>query len=99
MNCTSGSASCGCSRMTKLRRRDLLTGTASLLVGSQLSQASEIVGELPWRAGAPAAPRPVQPGPLEFFTDVEAAALGAIVDRLIPPDPQTLGGKDAGCVV
>jgi gluconate 2-dehydrogenase gamma chain len=41
----------------------------------------------------------VRPGPWQFFTSQEASAMEAIVDRLIPPDPQTPGGKDAGCAV
>ncbi|MBS0422061.1 MAG: gluconate 2-dehydrogenase subunit 3 family protein [Proteobacteria bacterium] len=85
--------------MTKLGRRDLLTGTALLLVGSRVPRAREVEGQLPWRPGSPSAPRPVQPGRWEFFSAAEAAAVGAIADRLIPPDPVTLGGKDAGCVV
>jgi len=38
-------------------------------------------------------------GPWQFFTPEEAAAVEAIVDRLIPPDPKAPGGKDAGCAV
>ncbi len=34
-----------------------------------------------------------------YFTAEEGAAIEALVDRLIPPDPQTPGGKDAGCAV
>jgi gluconate 2-dehydrogenase gamma chain len=41
----------------------------------------------------------VQPGPWAYFTAEEGAAIEALVDRLIPPDPQTPGGKDAGCAV
>ncbi len=85
--------------MTNLRRRDLLTGTALLLVSGGLSEGRQIEAQLPWHPGARSAPQPVTPGPWEFFTDAEAAAVGAIADRFIPPDPQTLGGKDAGCVV
>jgi gluconate 2-dehydrogenase gamma chain len=36
---------------------------------------------------------------LAVFTADEAAAVEGIVDRLIPPDPETPGGKDAGCAV
>ncbi|WP_461349259.1 gluconate 2-dehydrogenase subunit 3 family protein [Bradyrhizobium sp. USDA 4451] len=38
-------------------------------------------------------------GPWQFFTADEARAMEAIVDRIIPPDPETPGGKDAGCAV
>jgi gluconate 2-dehydrogenase gamma chain len=34
-----------------------------------------------------------------FFTGEEGRAMEAIADRIIPPDPQTPGGKDAGCAV
>jgi gluconate 2-dehydrogenase gamma chain len=85
--------------VTRIRRRDLLTGSALLLAGGELSQAEVISGHLPWHSGATAAPEPVKPGPWAFFSEPEAATLGAIADRIIPPDPQTFGGKDAGCVV
>src|SRR6516165_10997218 len=42
---------------------------------------------------------PGAPGPWVYFTPEEGAAIEALVDRLIPPDPQTPGGKDAGCAV
>ena len=35
----------------------------------------------------------------QFFTPEEAGAVEALVDRLIPPDPETPGGKDSGCAV
>jgi len=38
-----------------------------------------------------------RPGPWQFFTHDEAAAIEAIVDRLIPRDELSAGGKDAGC--
>lgn len=85
--------------MSKLRRRDLLTGTALWLVENRIGHAREIEGQLPWQPGASSAPHPVKAGPWEFFSDPEATVVGAIADRLIPPDSQTLGGKDAGCVV
>ncbi len=42
---------------------------------------------------------PVRPGPWTFFTADEARAVEAIADRIIPPDAQSAGGKDAGCAV
>jgi gluconate 2-dehydrogenase gamma chain len=85
--------------VTGIRRRDLLTGTALLVASGELAKGEVISGHLPWHPGATAAPEPVEPGPLAFLTEAEAAALGAIADRIIPSDPQTPGGKDAGCVV
>src|SRR5258708_13246438 len=58
-----------------------------------------MVGGLPWKPDAGVPPTVARPGPWEFFTAEEGAAVEAIVDRLIPPDPQTPGGKDAGCAV
>ena len=50
----------------------------------------------PERGGA--APPPA-PGGWRFFVGGEGATVEALVDRLIPPDPDTPGGKDAGCAV
>jgi gluconate 2-dehydrogenase gamma chain len=82
-----------------IRRRDLLTGTAVVLVGERIARAEVVSGKLPWLPDAGAPPERVTPGPWKFFTDEEAATVEALVDRLIPPDPQTPGGKGAGCAV
>lgn len=86
---------------TPMRRRDLLAGTALCCLVSSVvpAQARIIAGSLPWQPSAGAPPTQVRPGPWQFFTPEEGAAVEAIVDRLIPPDPQTPGGKDAGCAV
>jgi gluconate 2-dehydrogenase gamma chain len=63
------------------------------------TQAATIQGELPWTAGAADPPAQAEPGPWQFFTTDEGAAVEALVDRLIPPDPETPGGKDCGCAV
>jgi len=85
--------------MSGIRRRDLLTGTAALLVSAKAAPGEVVPGRLPWHPGSAAAPQPVKQGPWAFFTDPEAAAVGAIANRIIPPDPATPGGQDAGCVV
>src|SRR6201987_4803752 len=82
-----------------IRRRDLLTGTALVLVGERIARAEVVSGKLPWLPDSGAPPEQVTPGPWKFFTDEEAATVEALVDRLIPPDPQTPGGKGAGCAV
>ena len=41
----------------------------------------------------------VTPGGWQYFTPPEAAMVEAIVDRLIPPDPESPGGKECGCAV
>lgn len=84
-----------------LSRRALLAGTAaaSVIAGIGTPQAKIISGYPEWIPGAAIPPQPVRPGGWEFFIPEEAADVEALVDRLIPPDPQTPGGKDAGCAV
>jgi gluconate 2-dehydrogenase gamma chain len=83
-----------------VHRRELLATTAlSLLMSAVPARARVVSGVLPWQPDAGSPPTPVRPGPWQFFTPEEGAAVEAIVDRLIPPDPQTPGGKDAGCAV
>ena len=83
-----------------LSRRELLATTGiALLVSSAPAAARVIAGGLPWAPDAGNPPAPVKPGPWQFFTPEEGAAIEALVDRLIPPDPETPGGKDAGCAV
>jgi gluconate 2-dehydrogenase gamma chain len=82
----------------KLRRRDFLA-SAALLIGTAAARAATISGALPWSPNAGNPPDIVRPGPWQFFSSQEAAAIEAIADRIIPADPQTPGGKDAGCAV
>ena len=83
-----------------MRRRDLLTSTAVALIFTLASaEARTVAGALPWEPDAGLPPTPAPAGPWQFFTAEEAAAVEAIVDRLIPPDPQTPGGREAGCAV
>lgn len=85
--------------MPDQKRRDLLALTAAAVAATHVAKAAVIRDELPWFGSA------VQPPPQtgvtgwQFFTPAEAEAMEAIVDRLIPPDPETPGGKDCGCVV
>jgi len=82
-----------------MKRRDFLAGTAMLLLSTVQSRATLISGELPWTPNAGNPPAPVRPGPWHYFTSDEARAVEAFADRIIPPDPQTPGGKDSGCAV
>jgi gluconate 2-dehydrogenase gamma chain len=82
-----------------IRRRDVLTGAALALVGGAAARAGVIKGELPWRPDAGSPPPRVEPGPWQFFTSEELPTIEALADRIIPSDPETPGGKDAGCVV
>jgi gluconate 2-dehydrogenase gamma chain len=84
---------------TTLNRRHLLTGTALLVAGASVGHAETIFGSLPWVPNAGDPPIPAKPGAWLFFTAVEGSAVEAIADRIIPPDPQTPGGKDSGCAV
>lgn len=85
--------------MSGIRRRDVLKGTALALVGSGAARGGVISDEVPWHPDAGDPPEAVKPGPWTFFTAAEAAAAEALVDRIIPPDAGTPGGKDAGCAV
>ena len=90
----------GAAPSARMTRRALLASTALLLAApaarAEIFQAGE---GLPWRPFAADPPQAVKPGPWVFFTPEEAAAVEALVDRLIPPDPETAGGKDCGCAV
>ena len=80
-----------------LHRRELLAGVAWLALSGASAHAGLISGHLPWEPNAGDPPDPVRPGPWRFFSHDEANAIEAIADRIIPPDPETPGGKDAGC--
>jgi gluconate 2-dehydrogenase gamma chain len=81
-------------------RRELLCSSAILLLlSTEAARAALINGGLPWKPGAADPPPVVTPGPWHFFTAQEAATVEAFVDRLIPPDHLSPGGKDCGCAV
>ena len=71
----------------------------ALLMSSPEARATIIKGGLPWKPGSADPPTAVTPGGWHYFTPQEAKTVEAFVDRLIPPDPQTPGGKDIGCAV
>ena len=83
--------------MSGVRRRDVLKGAALAFIGGTAARGGIIEGQLPF-APSVGAPPPFGPG-WQFFTSSEAATLEALVYQIIPPDPQTCGGKDAGCAV
>ena len=82
-------------------RRSFLASASALPILAYAGQAAagSISGQLPWRAFAGEPPKPVNPLGWYFFTPEEVATVEAIVDRLIPPDHLSPGGKEAGCAV
>jgi len=83
-----------------ISRRQLLATTAVALVILPHSALGSIIrGALPWEPGKSDPPKQVMPGPWVYFTPAEGAMVEALADRLIPPDPETPGGKDIGCAV
>jgi gluconate 2-dehydrogenase gamma chain len=70
-----------------------------LLMISKTARASIIKGGLPWKPGSADPPTPVMPGNWHYFTAQEGATVEAFVDRLIPADALTAGGKELGCAV
>ncbi|MBZ6075694.1 gluconate 2-dehydrogenase subunit 3 family protein [Microvirga puerhi] len=83
----------------RLRRRDFLLTTAAILGGSHIALADSISGSLPWEPDAGIPPERIKLGSWLYFTSEEARTVEALADRIIPPDPATPGGKDAGCAV
>ena len=83
----------------QIHRRELLATTAWFVAGTVIARATTIQGHLPWHPDAGSPPTQVHTGPWLYFTVDEAAAVEAIADRIIPPDPNTPGGRDAGCGV
>ena len=80
----------------RLHRRELLGSAAFLFIGAAAGARAQW---LPWRPEAGSPPASFVKGPWIFFDAAEGAAVEALVERLIPPDPDTPGGKDAGCAV
>lgn len=82
-----------------LQRRDFLTTAAWLVVTGVTARARVISDVLPWSPNAGDPPISVRLGPWLHFTASEATTVEALADCIIPPDPKTPGGKDAGCAV
>lgn len=82
------------------RRRDVMSAVALALAGAPLgSKAAIVQGALPWAPARTNPPAGAASAGWQYFTADEAATVEALVDRLIPPDPETPGGKDSGCAV
>jgi gluconate 2-dehydrogenase gamma chain len=85
----------------RFNRRQLLGSSAMalLVLSSRAARAAIISGGLPWTPGSADPPAAGTPGGWKYFTPQEASTVEALADRLIPPDPETPGGKDCGCAV
>jgi gluconate 2-dehydrogenase gamma chain len=84
----------------QINRRRLL-GSSALLLLMNLSAAlaNVIKGDLPWKPGAGDPPDVVTSSGWKYFTAQEGGTIEAFVDRLIPADDLSPGGKDCGCAV
>jgi gluconate 2-dehydrogenase gamma chain len=86
--------------MARPRRREVLGSMALALAAAPLNGSAAIIrGATPWAPDTTQPPQPVISSGWHYFTPEEGSAVEALVDRLIPPDPETPGGKDAGCAV
>jgi gluconate 2-dehydrogenase gamma chain len=70
-----------------------------VLLASGVARAAIVKGGLPWKPGAADPPASVTKEGWRYFTPQEGALVEAFVDRLIPPDPLSPGGKECGCAV
>ena len=82
-------------------RRQFLSSVAFAAVAGAAGHAGAhtFSGSLPWEASAAAPPQQVRPGGWMFFSPDEVSTMEAVVDRLVPADDLSIGGKEAGCVV
>jgi gluconate 2-dehydrogenase gamma chain len=85
----------------RVSRRAVLSSTAVTLVGAAAAAASATTlnGPPVWKPFDVSAPDAGATEAWAFFTADEAAAVEAIVERLIPADDLSVSGKDAGCAV
>jgi len=68
-----------------------------LIASAPGARAAEYAGALPWKPFAALPPDPPPGGRWYVFTPEEARTVEAVVDRLIPADELSIGGKEAGC--
>lgn len=85
--------------MLNLNRRRLLSSSAVVLLASGVARAAIVKGGLPWKPGAVDPPASVTKEGWRHFTPQEGALVEAFVDRLIPPDSLSPGGRESGCAV
>jgi gluconate 2-dehydrogenase gamma chain len=85
----------------RINRRAVLASTTVTLLGAAAMKAAATTlnGPPAWTPFDVSAPDAGAQGGWAFFTKDEAAAVEAIVERLIPADDLSVSGKDAGCAV
>lgn len=81
------------------RRRFLLASVSLMAAVPTIGCAQAYTGALPWSANANGSPKPVDPAGWTYFTPEEVAVIDALVDRLIPADELSPGGKDVGITI
>ncbi len=86
-------------RPLKMCRRRFLASVAALPALTGGAFAHTMPHSLPWSPFAGDPPKPINPLGWYFLTPSEVITVEAIVDRLIPADHLSPGGKDAGCAV
>lgn len=85
--------------MAQTTRRQLLSATALFAAGAGGAVARTVDGPVPWTVNEAYPPRPVAGGGMLFFTPEEAAAVDALLSRLIPADELGPGAKETGGTV
>ncbi len=87
-------------RRTVLSRRVLLMCGASLAtLMATPAVAANFSGALPWSGNENTLPDIINKAGWRFFTAEESVAIGALVDRLIPADDLSIGGRQANIAV
>ncbi len=82
-----------------LNRRTLLSFLMTIATASA-ARASVIFGGLPFNRVKTPPPVPVDvTAPWTFFNQDQVEMVEAIVDRLIPADELSIGGREAGCAI
>ncbi|WP_058911305.1 gluconate 2-dehydrogenase subunit 3 family protein [Entomohabitans teleogrylli] len=81
------------------RRQVLAWSGAALALGTGSAKAITITGTPGWQPFSDNPPETFSEPHWLFLNDAEVATLEAIVDRLIPEDELSPGGKEAGCAV
>ncbi len=81
------------------RRQVLAWSGAALALGTGSAKAATLTGAPGWEPFADNPPETFDGKGWLFFNDAEVATIEAIVDRLIPEDELSVGGKAAGCAV